>query len=84
MNLGGGQEKSSSVDLAQQVGGRVRAIRRERHLTQAELARRVGIRAGPMNQIEQGRHVPSGRVLFALGRALDVPVDELFKTSLKG
>lgn len=68
----------SSRELARRVGDRIRAIRRERHLTQVELARRVGIRAGPMNQIERGRHVPSGRVLYALANILDVPADDLF------
>ena len=64
--------------LAERVGGRIREIRRQRHLTQVELARRVGIRAGPMNTIEKGRHVPSGRVLYRIARVLAVPVDDLF------
>lgn len=65
-------------DLAIQIGLRIRALRRERHITQLELSRRIGIKPGPMNVIEQGRHVPSGRVLYRLAQELAVPVDELF------
>jgi transcriptional regulator with XRE-family HTH domain/Zn-dependent peptidase ImmA (M78 family) len=59
------------------IGERIRALRRVRHLTQAELARRIGIRAGPMNALEQGHHVPSGRVLYRLAEVLDASVDHL-------
>ena len=63
--------------LCSRIAENVREIRRIRHLTQAELARRVGIRAGPLNAIEQGRHVPSGRVLYRLADVLDVSVDSI-------
>lgn len=57
------------------VGDAIRRLRRERHLSQAELARRVEIRAGPMNNLEQGKHLPSARVLFAIAGVLGVPAD---------
>lgn len=71
-------ESDSLGDLAATVGARIRELRRERHITQLELARRLGIRPGPMNVIEKGRHVPSGRVLYRVAQELGVSVDDLF------
>lgn len=71
-------EKAVEVGLSEAaIGERIRALRRVRHLTQAELARRIGIQTGPMNALENGRHVPSGRVLYRLAEVLDASVDHL-------
>jgi transcriptional regulator with XRE-family HTH domain len=59
------------------IAANIREIRRIRHLTQAELARRIGIRPGPLNAIEQAKHVPSGRVLYRLAEVLQVSVDSI-------
>jgi transcriptional regulator with XRE-family HTH domain/Zn-dependent peptidase ImmA (M78 family) len=71
-------EADHSGDLASRIGSRIRALRRARHITQLELSRRLGIKPGPMNVIEKGRHVPSGRVLYRLAQELGVTVDDLF------
>ena len=68
---------SISDPLGTVIGERIKALRRLRHLTQAELARRIGICAGPMNALEKGRHIPSGRVLYRLAEVLDTSVDSL-------
>ena len=50
-----------------------RDLLRERHtlgLTQAELARRAGIRAETLNRLEQGKHSPSVRTVDKIDRAL--------------
>jgi transcriptional regulator with XRE-family HTH domain/Zn-dependent peptidase ImmA (M78 family) len=64
--------------LAVEVGKRIRELRRQKHITQKELASRMGMRPGPMNLIEKGRHVPSGRLLYRLSSVLEVPIDEFF------
>lgn len=64
-------------DLPLRIASNVRAFRRMRHISQTELARRVGVLPGPMNAIEQGKHVPTGRMLFRLAGALDVSVDDI-------
>ncbi len=56
------------------LGHRLRDLRRQRGLTQAELADRVGIRTGPMNYLENGHHLPSLPVLHRLSRELGVEV----------
>lgn len=68
---------SSDKDLPRAIGERVRAFRRQQQLAQKELAARVGVHPGPMNNIEQGRHVPSGRMLIKLADVLGVSVDAL-------
>lgn len=64
-------------DLKRRVAARIRELRRVQHLSQAELARRVGIRPGPMNVIEQAQHLPSGRLLCRLADVLAVSTDVL-------
>jgi len=59
------------------VGQRIRLFRRHKHLSQIELARRIGIKPGPMNNLEQGRNLPSTPVAIALANELDVPLDLL-------
>jgi transcriptional regulator with XRE-family HTH domain/Zn-dependent peptidase ImmA (M78 family) len=59
------------------VGKIIRSLRRQRHLTQTELGRRIGMRPGPMNNIEQGRSLPSTPVLCRIATVLDVTVDTL-------
>ena len=78
MNARRGLSKpDSDKDLRLSIAANLRALRQIRNMTQAELARRVGIRPGPMNLIEQGQHVPSGRVLIGLAEALGASVDTI-------
>lgn len=59
------------------LGRRIGALRRERGLSQAELAARLGISASAMGMYEQGRREPSVDTLVALARELDVTTDYL-------
>jgi len=63
--------------LAGAVGAGIRRIRRRRHITQKDLAEQIGIRAGPLSNIESGKNLPSARVLLRLAQVLDVRVDDL-------
>lgn len=65
------------VPTASEVGAAIRFLRRQRHLSQAELGRRIGMRPGPMNNIEQGKNLPSTPVLFRIATVLQIPVDAL-------
>ncbi len=60
------------------VGENIRALRRRRRMTQTELARRLGMRPGPVNCIEKGKNLPSARVLHRLSEILAVPIDAFF------
>ena len=59
------------------MGQRIRGLRRERGLSQAELAARLGISASAMGMYEQGRREPSADTLVALARELEVTTDYL-------
>ena len=59
------------------LGRRIGALRRERGLSQAQLAARLGISASAMGMYEQGRREPSAEMLVALARQLGVTTDYL-------
>src|SRR5262245_41595932 len=55
------------------LGARLRALRRQQHLTQTELARRLGISPSYLNLIEHDRRVLSADLLIKLSEIL--PID---------
>ena len=48
-------------------------------MTQAELARQVGVTRQTIIAIEQGRYSPSLEMAFQIASAFDVPLDEVFQ-----
>lgn len=56
-----------------QLGARLRKLRLEAGLTQAELARRTGIHRPNIARVEAGRHTPSLETLTRLATAIGVP-----------
>jgi transcriptional regulator with XRE-family HTH domain len=61
------------------VGGRIRALRIERSLTQEALALQSGVTQNILIQVEHGRRSLLYERLFDLADALDVPVAELLR-----
>lgn len=57
---------------------RLRVLRAERELSQAELADLVNVSRQAVNAIENDRHDPSVSLAFAIARALGRPVTEVF------
>lgn len=62
------------ADVAAQVGQRLRALRTERGLSLSELARRAGLGKGTLSELEHGQRNPTLDTLFALTRALRLPL----------
>ena len=60
-----------------EVGGRVRDLRRARHLTQEALAEQCNISSPFLGHIERGTRKMSLETLAALAAALEVSADEL-------
>lgn len=60
------------------IGERMRALRQSRGLGLRELARRVGITASMLSQIERGNANPSVGTLFRLAEALETSTDSFF------
>ena len=59
-------------------GSRLRQVRKERKMSQEELAHLAGIAVSQVGRIERGVLNPSISTLFAIARALEVEPKELF------
>lgn len=57
----------------ERLGARIRELRHEAGLTQAELARRTGIHRPNIARVEAGRHTPSLETIARLATAIGVP-----------
>ncbi|NMO53181.1 helix-turn-helix transcriptional regulator [Actinoplanes sp. TBRC 11911] len=61
------------------ITNRIRDLRQlSDDMTQAELARRLGVTRQTVIAIEQGRYSPSLEVAFRIARIFRVPLDEVF------
>lgn len=49
--------------------------RSKQGMTQAELARRVNVSQNTISQYEKGRRTPSVKTLYAISKALNIPID---------
>jgi transcriptional regulator with XRE-family HTH domain len=66
------------------LGGRLKQLRSELGLTQAEVARRAGVSAPYLSELEGGHgRRPSGEVLLRLAEALGVTIAELLGRELR-
>ncbi|QKJ20675.1 helix-turn-helix transcriptional regulator [Microbacterium hominis] len=61
------------------VTNSLRAVREEVGITQAELARQVGVTRQTLIAIEQGKYSPTLELAFQLARAFGVGLDDLFQ-----
>lgn len=63
----------------QQIGNRIRLVRKGQRMSQNELSERVGISSNYLSEIERGRRTPSSQILFYISDALNVSTDYLLK-----
>jgi len=70
-------DKEAEARQCLAFGTGVRQLRRQRKLTQADVASRVGITATYLSQIETGRRNPTLAVVVGLARALGVKPSQL-------
>lgn len=62
------------------VTNSIRALRfANGEMTQAELARRLGVTRQTVIAIEQGRYSPSLEMAFQIARIFTVPLDDVFQ-----
>ncbi|WP_413797177.1 helix-turn-helix domain-containing protein [Streptomyces iranensis] len=59
------------------VGPRLRALRRDRGITLADLAARTGVSESTLSRLESGQRRPTLELLLPLARIHDVPLDDL-------
>ncbi len=61
------------------VVNRIRDLRTERGLTQADLADRIGLTRQTVNAIEQGKYSPSLEAAFRIAAVLGQPIGTVFQ-----
>jgi transcriptional regulator with XRE-family HTH domain len=67
------QVPQQAAGVRERIGEQVRAERIAAGLSQAELARRIGVTPSALSQVERGRHGLSGETLTRLWATLGVP-----------
>jgi len=69
-----------ALSLRIEVGmkNRVRKLRQEKDMTQAELAVRLGVSRQTVNAIETGKYNPSLPLAFEIARVFGLKIEEIF------
>ena len=65
------------VDI--EVGAKIRIKRKAEKMSQQELAQQVGVKFQQIQKYETGKNRVSASRLFAIARALDVPINFFFE-----
>jgi transcriptional regulator with XRE-family HTH domain len=60
------------------LGERLRMIRKEKNLSQADIEERTGLLRSYVSRVENGHTVPSVETLEKIARALEIPLYQLF------
>lgn len=60
------------------LGRQLKYLRRQKNLTQAQLAEKVGLSVNYVSQIETGIANPKVKTLFTIAQGLNVEIKELF------
>jgi len=60
------------------IGGRLRAIREAKRLSQGDIEERSGLKRSYISRVENGHTVPSVETLEKLARALEVSLYQIF------
>ncbi|WP_433323103.1 helix-turn-helix domain-containing protein [Spirillospora sp. CA-294931] len=64
-------------DVLEAVGPRLRALRRDRGITLADLAATTGVSESTLSRLESGQRRATLELLLPLSRTYDVPLDDL-------
>ena len=65
--------------MNKELSNRIRVLRAEHRMSQAELAEAIGVTRKTISTIEVGRFVPSTVIALKLARYFAVPVEEIFE-----
>lgn len=65
-------------DEPYKIGATLRQLRRRQHMSLKELADKAGLSVGTISQVERDIANPSMRVLTAMRRALNIPMQTMF------
>ena len=60
------------------IGNKIKELRADLNMTQAQLAEQVGVARVSIVAIETGRFIPTIETALRISFALDTPVDQIF------
>ena len=60
-----------------QLGSNIKRLRKEKGLSQAGLASKVGCHLSNINRVETGKYIPSLETVAAIANVLEMPIDYL-------
>ncbi len=66
------------MNIKKLLGKRIKEIRRNKGLTQDELAEKIGIESGSISNIENGKYYPTADNLEKIIKALNISPQNLF------
>ena len=69
------------MQTSELLGLRIKEIRKQKHITQEELAEMVNLDFGYISKLEVGRNFPKIGTLENIAKALDVELAEFFRFS---
>lgn len=72
------------MDVRARVGQNLQRIRRDKDLSQEELAHRANVHQTYLSGVESGKRNPSVMVLERIAIALEIDVADLFRRPRKG
>lgn len=67
------------MDVRRRLGLNLQRIRRDKGLSQEELAHRAGVHQTYLSGVEGGKRNPSIAVLARIAKALNIDVEEFFR-----
>src|ERR1035437_9020273 len=67
-------------DIIIQISNRLKDIRKEKNITLQDLAESAGVTKSMLSQVEKSRSIPSLSVLLNLIKALNIDLNEFFKS----
>lgn len=79
---GKGNKRRKDKEGLKQLANRLRTIRRQKLMTQEDLAGFSGVALSQIGRIERAEINPTVSTIFELSRALDIEVSELFTFKL--
>lgn len=71
-------ENDQFIKFRKELGKHIQAVRKERGLSQEELASKIGLDRVAVGYIEQGIRSPKLRTLFQISNALNLNIKDLF------
>lgn len=74
----------SSIRQAKLAGLKIRSLRKKRHLTQAELASRIGVQQSDLSRMEKGEYRVSLDTLFKILLTFEMTMAEFFDEVVQG